>query len=44
VTLPEPEVEAEPWGRARRRSPPEAETEAEPPGSGKAELPVAPEA
>jgi hypothetical protein len=28
VTLPE--VEAEPWGRARRRSPPEAEAEAEP--------------
>jgi hypothetical protein len=34
VTLPEAEAEAEPWGRARRRSPPEAE----------AELPVAPEA
>jgi hypothetical protein len=27
VTLPEAEVEAEPWGRARRRSPPEAEAE-----------------
>jgi hypothetical protein len=32
VTLPEAEVEAEPWGRARRRSPPEAEVEAEPRG------------
>jgi hypothetical protein len=32
VTLPEAEVEAEPWGRARRRSPPEAEAEAEPRG------------
>jgi hypothetical protein len=27
VTLPEAEVEAEPWRRARRRSPPEAEAE-----------------
>jgi hypothetical protein len=26
------EVEAEPWGRARRRSPPEAEAEAKPRG------------
>jgi hypothetical protein len=32
VTLPEAEVEAEPWGRARRRSPPEVEVEAEPQG------------
>jgi hypothetical protein len=32
VTLPEAEVEAEPWGRARRRSPPKAEAEAEPRG------------
>jgi hypothetical protein len=32
VTLPEAEVEAEPWGRARRRSPPEADPEAEPQG------------
>jgi hypothetical protein len=31
VTLPEAEVEAEPWGRARRRSP-KAEAEAEPRG------------
>jgi hypothetical protein len=29
VTLPEAEAKAEPWGRARRRSPPEAEAEAE---------------
>jgi hypothetical protein len=27
VTLPKAEVEAEPWGRARRRSPPVAEAE-----------------
>jgi hypothetical protein len=27
VTLPEAEVEAEPWGRTRWRSPPEAEAE-----------------
>jgi hypothetical protein len=27
---PEAEVEAEPWGRARRRPPSEAEVEAEP--------------
>jgi hypothetical protein len=32
VTLPEAEVEAEPWGQARRRSPPEADPEAEPQG------------
>jgi hypothetical protein len=34
VTLPEAEVEAKPWGWARRRSPPEAEAEskAEPQG------------
>jgi hypothetical protein len=32
VTLPKAEVEAEPWGRARRRSPPEPEAEAEPRG------------
>jgi hypothetical protein len=32
VTLPKAEVEAEPWGRARRKSPPEAEAEAEPRG------------
>jgi hypothetical protein len=29
-TSPEAEVEAEPWGRARRRPPSEAEVEAEP--------------
>ena len=27
MTLPEAKVEAEPWGRARQRSPPEAEAE-----------------
>jgi hypothetical protein len=32
VTLPKAEVTAEPWGRARRRSPPVAEAEAEPRG------------
>jgi hypothetical protein len=32
MTLPEAEVEAKPWGRARRRSPPEAKAKAEPRG------------
>jgi hypothetical protein len=44
VIPPEVEVEAEPWGRARRRPPSEVEVEAEPWGSGEAELPVAPKA
>jgi hypothetical protein len=37
VIPPEAEVEAEPWGRARRRPPSEAEVEAEGLGSGEVE-------
>jgi hypothetical protein len=44
VIPPEVEVEAEPWGRARRRPPSEAEVEAEPWGRARRRLPVAPEA
>jgi hypothetical protein len=44
VIPPEVEVEAEPWGRARRRPPSEAEVEAEPWGRAGRRPPVAPEA
>jgi hypothetical protein len=44
VTLPEAEAKAEPWGRARRRSPPEAEAEAEPWGRARRRSPPEAEA